>query len=86
MTAGGDTDSQCASVAERDRTLPYQASHGSWEREQSQNICDRRPVFADSVRNLLLRKAEFAHEPLVSGGLLNRIEVCSLQILDERHR
>jgi hypothetical protein len=41
-----------------------------------------RPALADAVRDLLRRIAEFGNQPLISLGLLERMQVLALRVLD----
>src|SRR6188472_3742527 len=61
-----------------------QLPHSGLQRQHSQQICDRRAVFSYDVGHLLLRQSELVDEPLVALGLLERVEIGALEILDER--
>ncbi len=57
--------------------------HLGGELEKAQEIGDRGAVFAGALRHLLLGEAEFAGEALVGAGLLDRIEILALEVLDD---
>src|SRR3989442_6873203 len=55
-----------------------------WQSQQAERVRDRAAVPADAPGELLLRPAELAEELLVGLGLIDRIQVFSEQVLDER--
>ncbi len=60
--------------------------HFGRELQQSEQIRNRRPIAADQPRDLAVRQLELRRESLVARGLVDRREVVTLQILDERER
>lgn len=52
--------------------------------QQPQRIRHGGPVLSDGGGNLFLRQPELLLQPLVSFGLLNRVEVFSLEIFNQR--
>ena len=52
--------------------------------EQPERVGDARPVPADALADLLLRQPELLDEPSIALGLLERVEVRSLEVLDQR--
>ena len=63
----------------RDATL-----HQWRQLEQSQGVGDLRPRAPDPARQLLVRAAEVVEELLVGGGLLQRVELRPVEVLQER--
>ncbi len=53
------------------------------ELEQAQEVGDRGAVLAGALGHLLLGEAEVAGEALVGAGLLDRVEVLALEVLDD---
>ena len=53
------------------------------EFEEAEEVCDRGAVLAGALGHLLLGEAELAGEALVGAGLLDRIEVLALEVLDD---
>src|SRR6187431_2780730 len=60
-----------------------QLPHCGLQRQHAQQICDRCAIFPHGVSDMLLSQAELVDEPLVALRLLERVEVGTLQILDE---
>src|SRR5919198_6075355 len=52
--------------------------------QQAERVRDRAAVPADPPSELLLRPAELAEELFIGLGLVDRVEVFSKQVLDER--
>src|ERR1019366_1961383 len=53
------------------------------ELEEAQEVGDGGAVLAGTLRHLLLGEAEFAGEAMKGAGLLDRIEVLALEVLDD---
>ena len=53
------------------------------ELEQAEEVGDRGAVLAGALGHLLLGEAEIAGEALVGAGLLDRVEVLALEVLDD---
>src|SRR2546430_3736375 len=73
-------------VADREPTFMQQREHRRRQFQQAEGIGDRGAVATHSVRDVLLRQAEFREETLVSARLVHRREVVTLQGLDQRKR
>ena len=69
-----------------DRPLRDEVEDGGGEFEQPHGIRDGGPALAHAVGHLILRHAVGGHETLVGVGLLQRVEVAPLHILDERQQ
>ncbi len=54
--------------------------------QQSNDVGDRRTIFANRVGDLFLREMEFVGEPSVGVRLLHRIEIFALKVFDQRRR
>ena len=61
-----------------------QRAHLGAKPQQAQRVRDRRARLADARRDVLLRHVIAVHQLFVALGLLQRVEVLALQILDER--
>ena len=57
--------------------------YGRGEVEQPQGVADVRPGAADPLRELLVGGAEVVEQLLVGGGLLERVELLAVQVLDQ---
>jgi hypothetical protein len=67
---------ECSLTQVLDRPLEF---------KQTQCICNCRAVFTRSLGYLFLCEVEFLRKPLEGPRLLERIQVLSLEVLDERH-
>src|SRR5690606_26736532 len=74
---------QRAGVAGRDDALDDGVADLLWRIEQAQRVGDGRAALTDASRDLLLGQPELPDELAISQGLLNRVEVGSLDVLDE---
>ena len=52
--------------------------------KQTQGIGHRRTGFDHAPRDLLLRQAETLHQQLIAFRLFDRVQVLTLQVLDQR--
>jgi hypothetical protein len=52
--------------------------------EQAQQVGNMAAAFADDRRQLLLRVAEFVHQPLIARRFLERVEIRALDVLNQR--
>ena len=52
--------------------------------QESHGVRDRRPILADALAGLFLGEAVLLAQPAVGVGLFQRIEILSLEVLDER--
>ena len=57
--------------------------HGRRQVQQAQGIADVRPGAADLLRELLMGGAEVVEQLLVGRGLLERVELLPVQVLDQ---
>ena len=53
------------------------------EGQQPQGIGDGRPGFSHPIRHLFLCEAVFLHQHLIAPGLFGRVQVLSLEVLDQ---
>ena len=53
------------------------------EGQQPQGIGDGRPGFSHPIRHLFLGEAVFLHQHLIAPGLFGRVQVLSLEVLDQ---
>ena len=70
-------------MAERHCASADEGQDGLRQGEQAQHVRYGRSLTAHSVGNLLLRQRESCHQRLVPFRFFNRVQVASLQILDE---
>ena len=62
----------------------HQIGHGLGEIQKPQRVGDGRTALAQLARGLLLRITAFLHEAADGGGLLDGVEVLTLQVFDQR--
>ena len=53
--------------------------------QEPQKIRDRRAVFADGGRDLVLRETEFIGQAPIRLRFVDRVEILALDVFDERH-
>ncbi len=58
--------------------------HAVGQLEQPQEVRHRRPLLADTLRDLLLRQSELFVELVIGVRLFDRVQVLTLDVLDER--
>ena len=75
---------QRARMPHRQRTCRKIAADFFRQSQQAQVVGDRGTILSDRRRNLLLRQTELIDEALIGERFVDRIEVFTLQILDER--
>ena len=59
--------------------------HRARQAQQAQGVGHRRAVLADPLGHLVLGEVEAAHQVAVGLGLLDRVEILALDVLDQRH-
>ena len=64
--------------------LANHVQHRLGQRQQTQRVGHRRPALAQALGHLVLRQAALLHQPLHAHGLLDRVQVVALQVLDQR--
>jgi len=52
--------------------------------QQAQGVCHAHPAAAHALRDAFLRHAELALQLIVRGGLFEGVEICALDVFDER--
>ena len=77
---------QCARMTQRYGAIAHHAADGVGKGQQPEHVGDRRALPPHGVSNLQLRQPELRDEFLIPLGFFNRIEVGTLQVLDQRER
>ena len=67
----------------RDATLDEKSLHGCWKVEQPQSVADRDAVAPEALAELLLCQIALVQQLLIRGSLFDRIQVLSMNVLDE---
>ena len=75
---------QRAGMAHRQRAIDRPAPHRRRKFEQSQQVGDMAARLVDELGQRVLGMAEIADQPPIGLGLLDRVEVLALDILDQR--
>src|ERR1700733_10045401 len=75
---------QRAGVAGADDTGGDPLLHGGWQVQQPERVADVRPGPADLLRQLLVGRAEVVQQLLVRRGLLQGVELLTVQVLHQR--
>jgi hypothetical protein len=75
---------QGASVAHGQAALVHEPLDRRWQLQQAQRVRDRYPAAPDLCCHGVVGEPEVLDELLVGGGLLERVEVVPVQVLDER--
>ena len=75
---------QRAPVALCQTVCTQRVEHVAWQPEQTQLVCHSRLRFPEPPRGLLLTHAEHAYQLAYPCGLLDEVEVATLQIFNER--
>ncbi len=63
--------------------VAHVALHGRRQLEEPQRVGDRGPGAADLARNLLVGEIELLDQLLVGAGLVKRVEILAMQVLDQ---
>lgn len=71
-------------MTDRQRPGGDMVPHFLRQRQEAQGICDRRAAFADTQADILLAQVENIDQSLISLRLFNRVEILTLNILNER--
>ena len=74
---------QGTGVAGGELFLLHQLQEVLREGQQPQGIGDGRPGFSHPIRHLFLCEAVFLHQHLIAPGLFGRVQVLSLEVLDQ---
>ena len=75
---------QCAGVTGADDTGGDPLLHGGRQVQQPEGVADVRPGPADLLRQLLVGRAEVVQQLLVRRGLLQGVELLTVQVLHQR--
>ncbi len=70
-------------MARRDLAVTDEPLHRRWELEQAQRVRDGGPALADPVSDGVVGEVEVLDELLIGGGLVERVEVLPVEVLDE---
>ena len=72
-------------MAGRDAALFEQILDRLFETQQAHGVGDRGSIFAGALGDIFLRETEFVAQALKGAGLLDRVQVLALKVLNESH-